>query len=253
MKKIISLFAIMFSIVLFTNCSKNDDTPAISRIDYVGFESDFQIGVDPLGTTSREVKISTSQTSSSDRNFNIAVIDLTTTANPEAYTIPSTVIIPANSNVGAFTVEVFGPNVSSSEGDTLTIEITSGEVGLVKSDPININLKHVCPNPELFIDITFDQYPEEVYWRVLDSNDDKVLESLTSNGDDPWGAYDTDTATPGSNVIEAHCLASGTYTFEMYDKFSDGGGPFTLTVDGIDVYSNDGVYGFTANTMFTIP
>ena len=103
----------------------------------------------------------------------------------------------------------------------------------------------------MFIDITFDQWPEEVYWRVLNSDGEKVAESITSNGDDPWGAYDG--AEQGSNTIEIVCLASGTYTFEMYDKYQDGGGPFTLEVDGTVVYSNDGSYGFTTSTTFTIP
>ena len=56
----------------------------------------------------------------------------------------------------------------------------------------------------------------------------------------------------GSNVIEDLCLASGTYTFEMYDKYQDGGGPFSLTVDGTVVYSNDGTYSFTVSATFKI-
>lgn len=251
MKKTLSLFAILFSIILFNNCSKNDDNPAVSGIDYVGFESDFQIGVDPAGTSSSEVKISTSQTSNRVRNFTIVVVADLTTAIPAAYTVPTSVTVPANSNVGTFTVDVVGPNVSPSGNDMLTLEITSEEVGLFKSDPISLNLKQVCPNPELFIDITFDQYPEEVYWRVFDGDGEKVAESITSNGDDPWGTYDG--AEQGSNVIEDLCLASGTYTFEMYDKYQDGGGPFSLTVDGTVVYSNDGTYGFTVSATFTIP
>lgn len=251
MKKILTILTIMFSLALFTNCEKNDDSPAITGIDYVGFESDFQIGVDPTGTASSDVKVAVSKASSSPRVFNISVVSDMTTADASAYSVPSSVTIPANSTVGVFAVDVVGSNVNSSGDDILAVEITSEGSGLFKSDPISLNLKQVCPNPELILDITFDQYPDEVYWRILDSADELVAQSVTSNGDDPWGTYAG--ATQGSNEIKALCLPSGTYTFEMYDKFQDGGGPFTLTINGEVVFSSDGVYGFTTSTTFIIP
>jgi hypothetical protein len=251
MKKLLSILILTLSLFVFTNCEKNEDSAIITKIDYVGFESGFVAGVDPTGTLEQEIKIAVSQISSADRTFNIAVVADLTSADPSAYSLPSSVTVPGNSTVGKFMVNIVGENVNPSGDDILTVEITTEDEGLFKSDPISINLKQVCPNPELFIDITFDLYPEEVYWRVLDANDDTVSESVSINGDDPWGAYAG--ATPGEGTSKAVCLSSGTYTFEVYDKFQDGGGPISLTVDGEVVFASDGDYGFTTSTLFTIP
>lgn len=251
MKRIITLCAIMLSLVVFTNCEKNDDTPAILDIDYVGLESGFTIGVDPTGTASQEVQIATSNTASTPRMFNIAVDTDLTTADASAYSVPSSVTVPANSNVGMFSIDVVGPNVSTSGNDILAIGFTSPDDGLFISDPISLNLKQVCPNPELIVDITFDLYPEEVYWRILNSNDETVFDVASINGDAPWGAYAD--KEEGDSISKAVCLASGTYTFEIYDKFQDGGGPFSLTINEETVFTSDGAYGFTTSTSFTIP
>ena len=162
MKKIISLFAILMVVFIFTNCEKNDDTPAITEIDYVGLESDFLIGVDPSGTATEEVTIATSQISSSDRTFNIAVDTDLTTADPSAYSVPASVTVPANTNIGTFNVEVIGPNVNPSGLDILAIGFTSQDDDLSVSEPISLNLQQVCQSNEVTLEIIFDNYPVEI-------------------------------------------------------------------------------------------
>jgi len=244
MKKIITLLTIMLSIVLLTNCEKNDDSPVITKIDYVGFESGFIVGVDPTGTLSQEVTIATSNISSSDRVFNVSVDADLTTANALAYSIPSSVTVPANSNIGTFNVDVIGPNVDPSGNDVLAIAFSSEENGLFLSAPINLNLKQVCPNPELILDITFDSWPEEIYWRIVDSSDNVVFESTAG----AFGAYDGLTG----GITRPFCLAIGNYIFEIFDQFGDGAGPYTLTYDGNVIFSSDGAYGEGEAIPFTI-
>ena len=244
MKKFfISLMLLSVALVL-TNCEKSDNTPAIADIDYVSFESSFLIGVDPTGTANSEVKVAVSKASNTDRTFNLSVVDDMTTADPSAYSIPSSVIIPANTTVGTFTVNVVGENVGASGDDILTIEIASQDEGLFKSDPISLNLKQVCPYPETILDITFDGYPEEIYWALYDSNDNLLFESAP-------GAYGAYAGFTGSTT-KSFCLSQGSYTFVIYDSYGDGAGPFSITYDGNVLFSSNGAYGSGGSIPLTI-
>ncbi|TXG38791.1 hypothetical protein [Seonamhaeicola maritimus] len=244
MKRIITLCAIMLSLVVFTNCEKNDDTPAILDIDYVGLESGFTIGVDPTGTASQEVQIATSNTASTPRMFNIAVDTDLTTADASAYSVPSSVTVPANSNVGMFSIDVVGPNVSTSGNDILAIGFTSPDDGLFISDPISLNLKQVCPQPETILDFTFDDWPEEIYWVIEDAGGNALYESAPG----AYGAYD---GLEGG-ITRSICLAPGDYTFTIYDRFADGAGPYTISQGGTVLVSSDGLYGPGEARSFTV-
>lgn len=244
MKKIITLIAITLSVVVFTNCEENDTTPAILEIDYVGLESDFTVGVDPTGTTSQEVRIATSTTTNSDRSFTITVDTDLTTADASAYTLPSSATVPANTNVGVFNVDVVGPNVSSSGDDILVIGVTSPSGDFFVSDPISLNLKQVCPQPETVLEITFDTYPEEIYWQITDADDNVLFESA----DGAYGAYSGLTG----GISRAICLAPGVYTFIIYDQYSDGAGPYSISQGGTVLVSSDGSYGAGETRSFTV-
>ena len=245
MKKIITLVALILSVTIFTNCEENDDTPKITEINFVGFESRPLIGVDPAVTATEEIKVATSNTSSADRTFNIAINTGLTTADASAYTVPASVTVPANSNLGVFNIEIVGPNINPSGDDILALDFVSQE-GLQVSASMQINLKQVCPNPELILDITFDNWPEEIYWRITDSSDNTVFESATPAD---FGAYDGLTEGISRNI----CLASGTYTFSIFDQFGDGAGPFSLTFDGTVIFTSDGAYGDRTDVSITIP
>ncbi|TBN02377.1 hypothetical protein EYD45_11740 [Hyunsoonleella flava] len=245
MKKLITIFTIALSICLFTNCEEDDGAPAILEIDYVGFESRPLLGVDPNLSAIEEIKIATSNTASSDRTFNITVNADVTTADPSAYSVPSSVTVPANSNLGTFNLEIVGPNINPSGEDILALDFVTQE-GLNIGATMQMNLKQVCPNPELILDITFDNWPEEIYWRIVNAAGDTVFESATPAG---FGAYDGLTGGITRNI----CLASGTYTFSIFDGFEDGAGPFSLTFDGEVIFSSDGSYGARTDVTVTIP
>lgn len=243
MKKITTILTIMLCLILFTNCEKNDDSPVITNIDYVGFESGFIVGVDPTGTLTQEVEIATSNTISNDRTFNLIIDEDLTTADPSAYTVPTSVTVTSNSNTGTFSIDVVGVNINASGEDILAINLSSDEAKLFISNPISLNLKQVCPNPELIINITFDDWPEEIYWRIADASDNTVFESAAG-----FGAYD---GLEGG-ITKPLCLASGTYNFEIYDAFDDGAGPFTIEYNGETIFSSDGAYGEGTTVAFTI-
>ena len=57
MKKLIYLIAITCSFAVLFNCEKNDYSPAISEIDYVGFEVNATIPVPLNGSITKEVSI----------------------------------------------------------------------------------------------------------------------------------------------------------------------------------------------------
>ena len=245
MKKLVIILSLIFSVVLFTNCEENDDTPAILGIDFVGFESDFQIGVDPNGMATQEVKVAISQASASDRIFNIAVDTNLSTADASAYSLPSTITIPANSTVGSFMVDIIGENISSSGDDLLIIQITSDSEDLFKSDPIALNLRQVCPVPETSLEIVFDGYASESAWGIFDSGDNLLF---SGNG------Y----ADGDANFSSSFCLSSGSYTFLMTDSFGDGlsfpaDGSITITQNGVLLVSIVGNFGESAQQGFTIP
>lgn len=243
MKKICYIVTIALSLLSIFSCEKNDDSPAILDIDYVGFESGFILGSVASGTALYEVRIATSNTTDSDRTFSISVDTDVTTADPSAYSFPSTVTVPANTNLGSFVIEVNGENINVSGDDILAIKFVSDEENLLTSGAISLNLKQVCLDLEVILDITFDDYPEEIYWVVLDSDDNTVFESASD-----FGAYEGLT----EGISRSLCLQAGTYTFQIYDQYGDGAGPFTISYDGSVIFSSDGVYEDFLETEFTI-
>lgn len=245
MKKILYLFAMMLGMVVFTNCEENEITPRVLEIDYVGLESGFQIGVDPNGSTTQEIRIATSKTMSVERTFNIAVDSDLTTADASAYSVPSSVTVPANSNIGIFNIEVNGPNVNASGDDILTIGFTSTEDNLFISKPITLNLKQVCQYNEVTATFTFDDYPEEAYWQLYNNTTDTFLEGDGYSGSDCY--VDLTSST------KVFCLQNGEYRFVVGDCYGDGGTGFELSFGDSVLLSSNGVSGSGEVFVFSIP
>lgn len=242
MKKLLFILIIIFGIF---SCEKNEDNPTVTKINYVGFESGFIIGVDPVGITSQEVVIASSNTDNNPRTYNLNINTDLTTADPNSYNIPTMVTIPANSNIGMFIMDVNGKYVNPIGDDIVSISFSTNDDTLFISNPISLNLKQVCSNPELILDITFDNWPEEIYWVIIDSNNDTIFESATPPG---FGAYENLTG----GISRTFCLTPGNYTFQIYDQFNDGAGPFSLTFDNNLIFSSNGSYGGFTQTTFSI-
>jgi len=232
MKKIKYIFLALATVMFLYNC---EDT-LVPDTDYTTFEaSAIDFGIDPEGTGSLEVSVFATKASSSERQLTIAVVEDATDAT--GYTVPNFVIIPAGQTVGSFTVTANGADIDPANGNTITVEITDAD-GSFFGGPVAINLKQVCPYPELLLKISFDSYPEEQYWEIYDMNDNLLLEGGTYPGE--------------STLSQKFCLAPGSYQFLMGDVYGDGGGAYTLTYNGSVIVSSDGDYGFGEVTVITL-
>ncbi|MGV8945801.1 MAG: hypothetical protein ACOH1N_05185 [Lutibacter sp.] len=109
MKKITYLLLITLSAFVFNSCS--DDIDGTNELDYVGLTKlPASISVEKNGSTSVELHLYATQTTGADRTFNIIVLPATT-LNPAAYSMPSTIVIPANSKEGVITVTFSDTNL----------------------------------------------------------------------------------------------------------------------------------------------
>ncbi len=150
--------------------------------------------------------------------------------------------MPANSNVGAFTVMVSDTNISPN-GETLVLEFESLDA-LFTSEPIVLNITQICPSNEVVLDITFDNYSEETSWELRDSSNNLV-----------------DSGSYGAGLVDISkdlCLPDGSYTFIIYDAYSDGMccsfgmGSYTLSA-GTNILASGGAFGVFESTSFTLP
>ena len=245
MKKISFITFIFLSVTFFNSCESKDDEGinAISDINYVSFESDqYAFGVDPDGTNTREIGVFASSISNSAREYFVQVIEDETTLDAAAYTVPTSVNIPADSNIGAMSITIDDLNIGD-EGKTLVIEFVSAD-GLFTSAKISLNVAIVCPTNEVVLSIIFDAYSSETSWDIKDATN-TIVES---------GSY-------GSGETSAEgkfCLDSGDYTFTIYDVYADGicctygNGSYSLTNGAGVTYASGGEFGASETTPFTL-
>ena len=247
MKKIRLYLSALTTIAFLSACETADLEPqGTSFIALEAFERPQE--VPDGGVLNREVKVYAANVTDQDRTLNLIASNVTLDAT--AYDMPATVTVPAGSNEGTFTITVRDDNLDTAidKGITINLEPTAE---ISTGDSFRLNVSRACPGVEqkLRIAITFDRYPEEVYWRVQ-QNGSTVWDSTGGNG--LWGAYAG--AARNSTINLANCLTPGDYTFQIYDQFQDGAGPVLVTLPGnVVVFSSDGDYGFTPGPIsFTV-
>ncbi|MBL4642189.1 MAG: hypothetical protein JKY44_01220 [Flavobacteriaceae bacterium] len=239
MKKLSFLLLMTLSLFVFSGC---EDSESTSDLNYVSFEnSTFSFGVEQDGSSTSSVTFYSTQTSSSARTFEISV-DAASTADAASYTVPTSITIPANSNTGTFDVTISDTNISE-DGETLILNF-SAKSGLITGASITLNIKRVCPLNNLVLSITFDSYPDEVYW-VLKDGTGAIIEESSAAG---WGAY---TGMTGG-ITKEFCLANGDYSFTIQDAYADGGGAVSLKVGDTYILDSDGAYGAGLTVNFTL-
>ncbi len=233
MKKITYILILLVAVISFNSCNERDIL-STSDINYINFQADNAFGVDPLvGENTLEIKVYTTQISGSDRTFTLNVAD-GTTANAAGYTVPTSVTIPAGSNVGTFEVTVDASNIDTK----LEIEIVP-VTGLFIGNSIELDIYAVCGANEVFLIMSLDDWPEETTWEVLDGGDNVVASG---------GPYSS------SNIVESICLADGTYTLWLYDVYGDGTGPISMELNGVEFFSvGEYEWGSSTSTTFTVP
>ncbi|NMH25603.1 hypothetical protein [Flavobacterium solisilvae] len=263
--------------------SSSDDV--IGSQNFVSFENNSTVLVVGGETVVKQAKVYASQVSSVDRVLELDVITApisaatvvgvptnptTTTANPSYYSVPASVTIPAGSKEASFPIEIQGFDIGT--GRTIAIEIKP-QPGLIVASSLSgslannnltanskrlvLKIKEICDKNPLRIQIATDRYGSETTWELYDG-DFAVIAS--------GGPY-TDQAASGVYLkpnIDL-CLPSGSYTFVVYDEYSDGmnsgygAGYYRLvnmnsdfTVEGTQIAKN-GTFGANDVVEFTLP
>ena len=178
-------------------------------------------------------------------NVEIEAINVVTdmsSADPNSYDVPATVTIPANTNVGVFSVKIDDLNISK-DGETLVLEFGNQE-GLFTGEKMSLNIKQVCPFNEIDIKITFDGYASECTWELHDSAGDLIAT------EGPWADGDVSASAKA-------CLQDGTYTFTIYDAYGDGlsypdNGNATITYNGNVLVFIEGDFGSEESATFDV-
>ncbi len=219
------LLAVLVS-VGFSSCEEELEAPGTS---YATFEApNVDVGVEQGGSTTADIKIYTANITGSARTINVTVDTDATTADAGAYSVPASVAIPAGSNLGTLSVGINDVGLDSDKVLVLKLEQTAD---IDTGGNITIGLSQVCPNNgvKVKVTLTFDSWPEEVAWRILDSGGNTVAASA-----DPFafGAY----AGLSGSVTESYCLASGDYTMEISDFYGDGGTDYAVTANGTPLF-----------------
>ena len=235
-------FKILFLAVVALLAFSCEDEVEAPGTNYVTFEStDYDFEVTPDGTTTRDIYVYSANFRGSERTFDVNVLTAESTADPSIYSVPATVTIPANSNVGTLSVTASDGDLDFSNAVTVVVELVA-EDGLSVGEKMTINLLKECIYNKVFLNITFDDYPEEVYWVIEDSSMN-VVASV------PEGTY----AGMSGSVVATLCLADGSYTFYILDGWGDGAGPVTLSsADGTTLFYTDGAYGGGTSGNFTL-
>jgi len=243
MKKYIYFFLASVVLLSFSSCEES----FVEGLDtsFASFVSNtMDIGVEEGAETSKEIEVYTTNITSSDRTISVIVVAESTNADADAYTIPSSVTIPGGSNVGSLKVDI--KDVGLSEDKVLVIRLQTSE-NISTGEALTIGLSQLCPNNgvKLKINLSFDGWPDEAAWRILDADGNIVLESITPFN---YGAY---TGMSDPFTIK-ECLPSGTYTIKIYDAYEDGGTDYSITANGVLVFNVSGNYGGYVEENFTI-
>ena len=111
MKKISYIFLLAISIFALNSCQ--NDIAGTNELDYVSFGNNpVNITVEKNSSTTVDIHLYATKVTGSDRTFNVMVTNATT-LDPSSYTaVPSTIVIPANSNDGVITVTFSDTNLS---------------------------------------------------------------------------------------------------------------------------------------------
>jgi bacillolysin len=102
----------------------------------------------------------------------------------------------------------------------------------------------VCTNVN--INMTFDNYPEETSWEILNASNQVVFSG---------GTYGSQ--ADGSSLTVTKCLDAGCYTFTIKDAYGDGmccsygNGSYTVTSNGT-TFASGGTFGASQSTNFCV-
>jgi len=110
--------------------------------------SNLQVIIDDAGSVDIPINVTTSATV--DRTVSISVDTESSTANPENYTVPATMVIPANEYIGTLTVTGVDNSVETAV-ETIVLKFDSVEGGIVSPNVHTVSIFQICPTPETYM------------------------------------------------------------------------------------------------------
>lgn len=126
------------SLPFFVGCESEEFTP----LNYATLATNSKnISVNEDASESIEVILYTGNVTGNDRTFTINV-DAASTLSSAAYSIPTTVVVPANTNEAVFSVDITGAGIDNA-GDVLVLRLGQEE-GLYRGNALTVNLTKLC-------------------------------------------------------------------------------------------------------------
>jgi len=230
MKKTINIFLIIFSFAFLQNC---EDEQFESSLMYVAFgDTTYSTGVDVGGSTTIDVTVYTSQKVSSDVSFNV-VVDPSSNAAAESYSVPGSVTVPSGSNEGILTVALTDTNLGIGI-NKLVLKFDNVTAGFGNGGSTTVEYVQNCTEVTGTLDLTFDRWGSEVSWEIKDA----LGGTVASGG----GYSDTASGTSTSDTIDITLCSGRTYTLITTDAYGDGWGAvgnYTLTIGGVVKVTGD--------------
>lgn len=273
-KILLSLFAI--ASLGLASCEEDNASSGAVGADHVSFmKLPAAVVVPENETIEVEAKVYASQSKSSDRVIELEVVTeainsaaVITTANPQHFSVPASVTIPAGEKVGTFKVNITGIGLGV-EGKKIVvkmkpqdgIEVPSSYLGAfgadtyeIISDRLVITAKEGCFKNSFQVQISTDRYGDETTWELYDA-----AGNILGQGG-PYATQSASGAFPQTPVN--FCLDNGNYTFIIYDEYEDGmdsgygSGFYRLVkiVDGQEIeIAKNGVFGAFDEVIFSLP
>ena len=116
MKKIYKLVTLIFSILVVSSCTTDFDDINADHTNVIGFTLAVTLEL-PLSENSPEINFPlpyfVSNTSSSERTFQVVVVEEETGLSPESYSFEGTVVIPSNERSGQLMFNAYNINLTS--------------------------------------------------------------------------------------------------------------------------------------------
>jgi len=230
----------------FSSCDKEEvEAPGTNYVAFQGQAVDVEVELN--GLSSQNVSLYSANITDSDRTFNVEVL-ASSTIDPTYTSVPSTVTIPAGSNKGDLSISINDYAGLAGEPVTLVLNVTEPNAsGSSIGEPLTMNVFRECLENRLFFYAVFDDYPEEVYWRIVDTNT-----GITVAAASPTPAYGAYAGREGYINLPI-CISDGDYVFQVLDAYGDGAGEVYL-LDGnkSTLYYSDGDYGAGFNFEFSL-
>ena len=249
MKKI-KLFSILFALVVFTACDKDDEN--INNV-YDGS----QIGLGFTDTSaSVAVKaegavvtlgVQSTVTTDTDRSYNVSVNSDLSDGDPSHYSIGG-ITIPAGSYDGTLTVNMIDNGLVEGVAYTLVLDLDLPDGVVVHTSStatIGYNKYQLCNDYVLTLNED-DGWGSERTWDITDPSGNVVQSGGPYFDGDP-GPY-----------VESFNLADGCYTLTLYDSYGDGqwngavAGSYSLDCGISNAASGGNNWGSETSTDFCV-